>query len=531
MSRPASPPMSSSAARDRWILAVVQLAVLLPFLGKAVHIDDAFFLAIARHITAAPFDPFGFDYNWAGTPAPVWQEMKNPPGVFYLQAALLQLGGESERWLHLAFWPFAFCTTQASYELARRVTREPLYPALLLALCPAFWVSATSLMIDTPLVAAMTLAVLGLAVAQEHDRWRPRIGAAVAASAAVLAKYFGLAVVPLLAAQLALQRPRRARDALVVLLPLLAFAAWWAVSDGHVMQAVAYRSDERADLAVWLVTHGLSGATFTAGLLGFPVALFAAALFDSERRGMALIALAVGIGGALALASWRPTAGLLDPLLALVLVASAVAFVWESFSKLPSGALQRVLLLWLAGALVFACLVNWTLNARTILLLAPPAVLIFAWQSEGRRVRRAGALLLTGLIGAAVVAADAELAEFGRGEARRVVQTMGAERVRFVGHWGFQYYMERAGFEHVDLASPDLRAGDVVVAPVMHQIANGGIAELRGARERTVELRARRIPLAVMDPGTSAGLHGAFVGALPFSLTMAPLERVEVLRW
>ena len=80
--------------------------------------DDAFFLAIGRHIADAPLAPFGFDYNWAGTPASVWAEMKNPPGLFYLHAALQRGFGASEPALHLVFWLFPVCATQACYELA-----------------------------------------------------------------------------------------------------------------------------------------------------------------------------------------------------------------------------------------------------------------------------------------------------------------------------------------------------------------------------------------------------------------------------
>ena len=130
-------------------------------------------------------------------------------------------------------------------------------------------------------------------------------------------------------------------------------------------------------------------------------------------------------------------------------------------------------------------------------------------------------------------AADAELAEFGRSEAVRVERELGgqrAQRVRFVGHWGFQHYMEAAGYEHVDLAGAVLRPGDVVVAPEMHQVANGGIDALV-PRRRAVKERPRRLPIAVMDPEAGAGLHGSFLGPLPFAPSTGPLERVEVLRW
>ena len=216
--------------------------------------------------------------------------------------------------------------------------------------------------------------------------------------------------------------------------------------------------------------------------------------------------------------------------LAGVLVASFGVFAFQSFASPPKDPLRRTLLLWLAGSLVFALVLNWTLNARTILLLAPPAVLVFAWQSEGRRVLRGAALVLTGVLGVVVVAADDELAEFGRAEAARIQDEHVGKRVLFAGHWGFQYYMEAAGYSHVDLAQPRLGSGDIVVAPVMHQVANGGIDGLTPLWRGT-SLRPRVLPIAVMDAENGAGLHGSFLGPLPFAFSSGPLERVEMLRW
>ena len=108
------PPLAPGSARERGLLRLGQLALLAPFIAKPVHIDDAFFLAIGRHIAESPLDPFGFDYNWACPPASVWHEMKNPPGLFYLHAALQQVFGASERVLHVVFWCFAVAAPQAT---------------------------------------------------------------------------------------------------------------------------------------------------------------------------------------------------------------------------------------------------------------------------------------------------------------------------------------------------------------------------------------------------------------------------------
>jgi hypothetical protein len=191
------------------------------------------------------------------------------------------------------------------------------------------------------------------------------------------------------------------------------------------------------------------------------------------------------------------------------------------------------MLLWLAGGLVFAALFNWTLNARTVLLYAAPAALVFGWQTEGRRRLRAVTLAATALVGFGVVAADAELAGFGPAEVARLrAEFPQAGRLRFVGHWGFQGYMERAGYHHVDLERPDARPGDVVAIPEMHRVASASFAALPPSVTPAQFLeRPRRLPWAVMSGRAGAGLHGSFLGHLPFAFTDEPLERVEVRFW
>lgn len=524
------PPVGAGAARERVLLLGVQLALLAPFLAKPIHIDDTFFLAIGRHIAESPLDPFGFDYNWAGTAASVWHEMKNPPGLFYLHAGLQQWFGSNERVLHAVFWLFPVCATQATYSLARRLTARPLYPAVLLAACPAFWVSATSLMLDVPVVAAMTAALLAGAIAQERDGFAPRLAAGLAASVATLIKYFGLAVAPLLAAHAWWAGRLRARDALSFGLPLVVFAVWWGFGGGHFGQAMDYRAEERADLLGWSLTHGFAGMTFVGGLLAFPVVMLFDSLVRPSERGQGMLALALGIAAGTFHAVLLPDGLVVNDLLAGVLAGSGALFVVRSLLERPEDALRRTVLLWLAGGLAFALVLNWTLNARTVALFAPPAVLVFAWQTEGRRILRAVALALTVLVGSGVALSDAELAAFGPQETARVERTLGGSPVQFAGHWGFQHYMEAAGYEHVDLANPELPPGSVLVAPLMHQVANGGIDSLPFL-VRVVYERPRRLPIAVMDPEAGAGLHGSFLGLLPFAYSTGPIERVAVLRW
>src|SRR5262245_11939254 len=65
-------------SRERVLLAAAVLAALLPFAGTAFAIDAPVFLAVARQILAAPFDPFGFQMAWDATALDVARFNLNP---------------------------------------------------------------------------------------------------------------------------------------------------------------------------------------------------------------------------------------------------------------------------------------------------------------------------------------------------------------------------------------------------------------------------------------------------------------------
>ena len=294
------------SARERALLLGVQLLLLLPFLARPVHIDDALWLQIARQIQVDPAAPLDFLFNWTGYSTSVHAEMKNPPGIAYYLAWLASWSGESERAMHAGMSVFAVAASQAVYSLARRVTSAPLYAAVLFAVCPAVWICATSLMVDVPVVALMLLALVGMVRAGEAAASEragaaaaASLGAGVAAAAALLSKYFAVAVVPLFAAHRVFSAGAArggaalsARDALVFGVPVAAFAVWWWASDAHMLGAVGYLAGERASVLNWLATHGLATATFTCALLGFPVVAWAAALHAPRDRGVAPVAAA-----------------------------------------------------------------------------------------------------------------------------------------------------------------------------------------------------------------------------------------------
>jgi hypothetical protein len=64
-------PQAWSAAKSRTRLLALTLLCLLPFVGKAFHIDDTLFVWAAKHITKKPLDPYGFSVVWYKTEQPM----------------------------------------------------------------------------------------------------------------------------------------------------------------------------------------------------------------------------------------------------------------------------------------------------------------------------------------------------------------------------------------------------------------------------------------------------------------------------
>jgi len=369
----------------RLTLVLAVLLCLGPFLGKPVHLDDPVYIWIARHILSHPWDPYGFAINWGETVQPVSEFMQNPPLACYYLALAGGLCGWSEIALHTAFLLPAIAVVLGTYELARRLCAQPGLAALATLVTPVFLVSGTTLMCDMLMLAFWMWAVVLWDRGLEQDNPWWLAGAGVLMSLAEVTKYFGVCVLPLLMLY-AWLRQRRAGWWLVCgLIPVAVLLVYqWTTKQiyGHGLFASAGRFSlgtvNESHLPFTPASVALLG--FTGGCLAWPLfmtpllwrrshwitaagmAAVGAVLFhyamgcDFARRSQA----APAAWGGLQMAAWS--------LGGATLVGLAVSNVRRE--RTPEAWL---LLCWVAGTMVFAGFVNWTLNGRSILPLAPAA--------------------------------------------------------------------------------------------------------------------------------------------------------------
>src|SRR5436305_7595206 len=119
---------------------LVCLGCLVPFVGKAFHMDAPLFLYAARHIQEHPADFYGFTVNWYGTDMPMSEVMQNPPLAAYHTAIVARLFGWTEPVLHIAFLLPAVLAIWGTYRLAGIFSQRPGIATFAVLLTPAFLV-------------------------------------------------------------------------------------------------------------------------------------------------------------------------------------------------------------------------------------------------------------------------------------------------------------------------------------------------------------------------------------------------------
>ena len=574
------PSSRATAFSDRsplW-LTVATLLLLAPFLNKPVHIDDTVYLWVADQIQADPLDFYGFEKNWDGRLEPVDEFNKNPPGISYFLALPDWIGGGRVWVLHLSMLLPACLAVLGVYRLARNLNTNPGIAAAVALVSPAFLVSATTLMADVLTLAfyvwAVALWVEALpaqAVRQvghdEKPSWKLPC-AATLISFAVLTKYVAVTAILLLAAYTLLQTTLAVRTRLAKLLWLFVPLAVLGLYDvytaqryggGMFAEAATYSSAYSVEaLTTGLDERGLTALSFLgAGYL--PVLLLIPWLW---RKRVAIAWAVVAIVIAILLAA---TGGFDDRYLLydgadlrwgyVVQLALAItgglhiaALAGVELSR-RRDATSVLLALWIGGIYVFAAFLNWSVNIRALLPVAPAVAVLVARRRDTVKEYRSGPrrsyalpIAASAAVSLAVAYADFQNAAAYKRAAEWVASTYGAENseVWFQGHWGFQHYMESHGFRPFDLGdmldseTPDY---DITLAELGLKRSDVAVIEADTYRMPANEsqlIEKITIPAgrwaATMDRYVGAGFYLGTWGLLPYFFGPTPSMTFEVYR-
>jgi len=195
--------------------------------------------------------------------------------------------------------------------------------------------------------------------------------------------------------------------------------------------------------------------------------------------------------------------------------------------------------LWVVGTFVFASLVNWAINGRSVLPLIPAAAILTVRRLETRhsswthslKLQVAGALIVSGVLSIWVAVADTHLANLAREAAKSVRWRTSNEAgtLWYEGHWGFQYYMEQQGALPVDALDFRIRPGGIVAVPENNVRFAGFPPDMAFQKEAVLDF-PNPSGAAVLNWQLGAGFYSSYWGPLPFAFGPAPPERYILLR-
>ena len=516
----------------------------IPFLAKPFHIDEPFFLAPIPQILRDPLHPLSFTLNWLG-------KTQAGPDIFnhsiltsYILAATSALTGGSELGMRLACLPFDLVAACALYWLAARFLKRPLRPVLLILAGPAWFLSMPLLMAEKWIMCCALLSACALLKSLDEKKTSFYWLSAVLISLAITLKSTAACLLlPLVVVQWRRGfAPARLTAYVLAGLALPALDAFW-LEPWRLRDTLEMTS--HVDRSALATVHRLRSLLVFPAACGLVVAAwpFMRSSVSAPRRRWTLF-------GALAAAALAFCPFLDMPGREVYLLDRALGFFFAfaalfSFVKLLEPASRRLpgwplWISWLAAGLA-ASWANYFISARSILILLPALILACAerWEAEmdarALNVFYGGAFCGILILSLALARVDADFAGAQRSVARMMkLDVDRGVKVWFTGHWGLQYYMERAGGVALDAGAGGwgaVKAGDLVVVPLNNTM------QLLPPDDRRLNLRevriTDRIPLRLIDVGDrQAGFYASPFGFLPYTVSRKPLDVfaiVEVL--
>jgi hypothetical protein len=387
----------------------------------------------------------------------------------------------------------------------------------------------------------------------ESTRVRWELVAGVAATAAGLMKYVGFSIAPLLGAAIVLLHPRkRSATARVLGIPLLVWGLWgfWTFQlydavhyfvSTDLVQEKSFEPDE-----FW--NHVVSTPIYYGAALLFPILAAIRGVFRGGRDSLfAVGGLLLGIVAVRwVLPDGEPSRRYpleSDEAVLAALGCVGAVYLWGvALARIRKGPLDVFLILWFGGVTFWTLFLNWHVNSADALLAAPPALLLLFRSESLCPPARVAAAWVALVLPLSVLLTWADTAQAGvyRWAAEKIADEIGDRPGNgwFVGHWGYQYYMEQLGFRAVVppqyerwYGASDLEKGDWISSA--RNVSQLDVSRhLKNYKIRPVWSWPHDfwIPLRTANPDAGASFYSHHGGYVPFGWKDVPLDTVGLGR-
>lgn len=517
---------------------------------KAIHMDDTVYLTAARNIVTDPLHPFSGTINWVGGEQRPFERVNQPPLFFYAIGAAFKLFGESEILAHIVLALFSLGAIVSFFLLIKLFTdRYALLVTALFCLSPAF-IPSQNIMTDIPALACFTACLYLLLVPTEPRKQR-RIYmlAGFVAGCGILIKYTGLILLGVMLVAICFRK--HWRFIWTLLIPLSMIGAWsllniYDYGGVHVAQRPVSLDNTGKiwRLSIdWIVCIG--------ALSPFSI-MFLPWLLRRKKVSCALLLIIC----VLSFFAWPHVSGpsqqqlfkvtLFTRLFWLngVLVLLATAFLYgekllANLRKFGSAAIEQsrselVLLAALFGSFLFIVLFSRFMAMRHVLYVLPVILVALALSVEENHSKffNTIGLCLTLGLGSLLGISDWHYSDLYRVNASKLRAELGEQNdVWALGHWGWQWYAEKAGMKIYSWDSEFVEDEYVIVTKFAHrqELLPEHQARLQLVKEVTVTGGVQTL-FRTMSGIPGGGYYVSGWHIPPWRIDRGPLEIFSIYR-
>ncbi len=502
------------------LVAAIVLAGIAPFSSRAVFMDEHIYIQIARSAQTNPLFPQETPKLFFGTRSPSFADHTHPPvGEYYLAFLYWLFGGFREVPFRLLFSVFPIAAALAFFNLAKRFTANAFLVSVLFAASPAFFVYSSTFMMDIPMLAFL---LLGFALYFNYAQGHPKL-LLPASLCFVLAAGTGYtALVPLACFGIGLVAAGRPlKEWAAVAAAPIALALWLVAITIHfgdfpLTRTVEYYVSQGSIIRNVLATLSFLGAVV---VCPWPV--------EGGRRVLVLASIAVV--GLMSFAATWPSFGY--QLWFILLGASGLAIL----IRFANGALHLIasgknsgeafLFLWLPATLLFFIVVADMINTRYILLAVPPLLLMLFRESSQRRL--IFTLIPTASLSVALAYSDFAFVNSYRNWVEQNVPQLQRQGFQLwsASESGLRFYLERKGAPSLASKDTEPKPADLIVRHALYRYGLAMEPVLSVLRKFTL---TSRFPIRTYNAPSSAGFHDSSIGLVPFVISRAPFDTIEV---
>ena len=540
--------LPSRAALELSILILAVVAAAVPFINQPFHMDDNFYIDMARNVLQKPLFPYDSPYVFEGILVSDMGSHSHPPFQAYFLAGILFLFGEGEGReciYHACALVFPIICVAAFYLLAAKFLRKPLWPALLLAFSPLFLVMQHNLMTDVPNLAFWLSGIAAFVWAEEAGNKKAYLVSSIFLTAALFTSYQSLSL-PLLLGFYHLRKRNNAFGWLALLAPVVLLAMWFTANCIHydrflLADTAKYVQSRNGWDPGRLATKFAAIIQYQGWLVIFPILLPYVFARGLARRCLVLASLIIAYAVWLAI----PQYSLSNKVILIAGSIAGLAIVLEMGSQVITRKSQmatdvkwrtterQFLYLWYFGVIAYCLLLFSDGSARYLLPLVPPMLMLFCHKCEVF-ARKAGvtvlyaAVVLSGSAGLALSHADLEFASIYPRIARDSRRITGGMASYYGGEWGFRYYMAKANFRQLTAGTDGLSSSNWLVRPALalpYRLDRSSLARTILVREIAYGVKT---PLRLLDRHSPAGFYSTHWGILPFSISWEDQEVIDI---